>query len=883
MKKLIYISVIIIGAFPVCSQDMDGMWKMQAALETKAVYVPQVQNFPADMAIQQRQTIADGDGDIILGIWRQDSDISQNPSLTNGTLVFSGHQTAYIESVYPAVTSMRKIEFDFNPAAIDADVNLIDIPYSIQIRLEPGVNNTARVRFYVYNDLSPSVLKNAKTVYMVQKNKWNHIECNVENGIISISLNGFTSPTDGTALLEGNIREPVYPNIFIGSRWDGLARWYQGGIDNIKIIRHTGSDCGDGGHFATDTNSDCYVDCADFAEFSQTLSNCTEPSDENCARAWKSLSGDDAINARRQRLQASAVGLIGSVANRSPEPPNTETLKNIFGAYSSTLLRLGLCPKECNQTLRYICSNIEKPRGRLNYAVEEENFTGMELARVYVTLKISKLLEDSTRKAIENVFTTYDLAPGTNTRSENHYLVFWASRYLMAQEMPNHFFAAYNKTGSQLYSEDGERLKQFIRYRAKRGWGEFDSNDYQYLSMNVMLMLYDLSTDEQMKTLSGMMVNLMLADMAVDTINGLYGGARGRVYYESILNSASAGGTPPMHNMNQIQYLYFGIADPDSSIPLERLVQLKDLNFWDRSNQSLFSSFKPMKIVNDIMLSRTQQYVNRERKHLHNMADPLPENPLEGSIRKYTWYVPGKYSLGSIQYQDKYPAQLPEGVYAKHQQLEWIFTAAAGTQAKIFTHHPGDTGAHTYWIGDLGCCCINTFQNKTAVLTVFDINQSQPFQYIHAYFPRAAFHQVVEEAGWIFARVNDIYAALYLCGGYSWTTEGQWKNVEIISEGAKKASVFEAAAAADFATFEAFRNEIKSNAVSFDPAALTLTYNSKKAGKIKINAAGLRQVNDVNVDLNYKTYDSPYMQSDWDSGIITLKHGQNETVLDFNL
>jgi hypothetical protein len=63
---------------------------------------------------------------------------------------------------------------------------------------------------------------------------------------------------------------------------------------------------------------------------------------------------------------------------------------------------------------------------------------------------------------------------------------------------------------------------------------------------------------------------------------------------------------------------------------------------------------------------------------------------------------------------------------------------------------------------------------------------------------------------------------------------------------------------------------------------MTLTYNSQSADKIKINTSGLRQVDDVNVDLNYKTYDSPYMQSQWNSGIITLEYGNDQATLNFN-
>jgi len=75
---------------------------------------------------------------------------------------------------------------------------------------------------------------------------------------------------------------------------------------------------------------------------------------------------------------------------------------------------------------------------------------------------------------------------------------------------------------------------------------------------------------------------------------------------------------------------------------------------------------------------------------------------------------------------------------------------------------------------------------------------------------------------------------------------------------------------------------IKQNTVQFDPVSMTLTYTSKQAGTIKMNREQLRQVDGVGVDLNYALYDSPYMQSEWDSGVVTLMHGGKTNVLNFN-
>ena len=48
-----------------------------------------------------------------------------------------------------------------------------------------------------------------------------------------------------------------------------------------------------------------------------------------------------------------------------------------------------------------------------------------------------------------------------------------------------------------------------------------------------------------------------------------------------------------------------------------------------------------------------------------------------------------------------------------------------------------------------------------------------------------------------------------------------------------------------------------------------------------VDTEGGRFLDGRALDLDYRTWDSPYMQSDWDSGVIELKSGNRRMVLDF--
>ncbi|MBP9901135.1 MAG: hypothetical protein KBH45_06725 [Verrucomicrobia bacterium] len=164
---------------------------------------------------------------------------------------------------------------------------------------------------------------------------------------------------------------------------------------------------------------------------------------------------------------------------------------------------------------------------------------------------------------------------------------------------------------------------------------------------------------------------------------------------------------------------------------------------------------------------------------------------------------------------------------------------------------------------------------------MYDIPRKQTNQFIHAYVPRAAFDGVIEEDGAVFVRKGDVCAALRFSSGYEWTREGEWQNREVISRGPRHGIACEVGLVSDFGSFEAFRRECLGNELRFDTNRMELEYRSQRVGALWLDAHDGRKLNGQNVDLNYAAYDSPHLQSPWDSGVIILTHGTNQMRLDF--
>lgn len=511
-----------------------------------------------------------------------------------------------------------------------------------------------------------------------------------------------------------------------------------------------------------------------------------------------------------------------------------------------------------NRELRGLAGWFDRPHPTGRDLRGECDFAAEKLALALV--RFGEKLEPETHAAVERFFTAFDFS--SIYCSENHWLLFLSSRLIASRVYPDRLFQAYGKTGRELFEEDRRRLADFLRFRARRGWGEFDSGCYMIPVWECMTLLYDYSGVPELRQLCGDMFNLLLADLLQESFDGCQGGAHGRIYPDNALDYAKCGTT-------FLCQLYAGTgADAVSAANYEALI----------------CSFRPDPAVAAIAAWEPERPVEiRERKHLHNICDMQPERPLDGSVRKLT-FRSANFLLGSVVYQDDYPDDASR-VYAFHQQHDWdLFLRGGSTRCRIFTHHPGDFGEHNYWTGDLGCRCGRFFQHRSAVLALYDIPADQPMQFIHACFPKAEFREVAETEFALFAAGPAAYAALLLPNGWSRTEEGEWAGIEVTSPGAVNAAVCEAGEAADYASFAAFREEILSNRLTFDRGARRLVYESKRCGRIGLGADGSRSVDGVPARFDWPLYDSPLIRSGWDSGVVEITvPGFPARTLDFTL
>ncbi len=487
----------------------------------------------------------------------------------------------------------------------------------------------------------------------------------------------------------------------------------------------------------------------------------------------------------------------------------------------------------------------------------EPDFAAINLSFALWRLDGTDVLDSESVVAIRRFFLTTDFQ--SVYHSENHHLLFRASRYLAAMRWEDERFDAWGKLGSDLAATDAEWLKRFLRYRAGYGWAEFDSACYLLPDFEALLSIHEYAEDHELHEISEMSLNLLLADMAVDSVNGCPGGAQGRIYPGNATDHTSSPGYA-------IQRLYFGIANVTDPAGAACSVQLAA------------TTFRPEALVVRMATERATPYVNRERRHLHNMDDVLPEKPLTESLRKITAWTPD-YVLGCVQHQDAYPPCVSDFAagYAFHQQHDWDLTFASSPHARLFSHHPGTSDQHNDWTGDHDCGCGRFFQSGSTLLAFYCIPDHASLKFIHAFVPRAAFDEVVEEAGWIFVRAGSGYGALWMSPGYAWGTEGDWAHREIRTPDSSGTVgvVCVAGRGAQDGSFDEFRAAVLARPLAFDRDAITL-------GQVALSYRGDRTVAGLAEPLDYQAHDSPYVRGAWGGKRVTLSFCGQSKVLDFS-
>ena len=154
----------------------------------------------------------------------------------------------------------------------------------------------------------------------------------------------------------------------------------------------------------------------------------------------------------------------------------------------------------------------------------------MDSGYIFKLLNDDDDLNDAIALAHQAQFDKVDEMDDMCYWSENHYILFSAGAYLAAQLYPAELFTASGQTGNQRMTRFKPRIMKWLELRYKSGFSEWLSNVYYNEDMPALLALIDLAQDPQIVRLATMVLDLMLADMALNSFHGSFASTHGRTY-----------------------------------------------------------------------------------------------------------------------------------------------------------------------------------------------------------------------------------------------------------------------------------------------------------------------------------------------------------------
>lgn len=456
--------------------------------------------------------------------------------------------------------------------------------------------------------------------------------------------------------------------------------------------------------------------------------------------------------------------------------------------------------------------------------------------------------------------------------SENHHISSKSSDLLVAQFLRNLPAYASQKydDGSTLAEQYEARRAYFLKWfdeRAKRGqFVEAGSPSYQGDSINALFNLRDFAEDPILRRKADMYLDLTYAVIAEETLLTTRGGPKSRVKVgHEYDGSMSDRGYDVLFGSPGREYVALGDTTRGTSnyYPPPAVVKLAQ----DTRGRGVYSF--TTRWPGPVMEGRGKGTSDPDGE-LWRTLEP------EHSVLRCGFATPS-YVLGS--------AGLDKS---------WLDDASMGYrwQGVVFASDPlARIGFEVQPANDNDWHGFNPFfsvQDGNIVVTQAwapvppNPRSSRP-AYLRVYFS-PTLDDVQEDGGWIFAQDGGAFAAVKVArGSYTWTPA--WKHADdvrkdkaFITLDTENAPVILVVnQASDYHNdFAAFKAAVKARVVDYKESVLrfaTITfYGPERAAEVNGKAVNLAPA---------RSYDSPFVRSDWNSGRIHIRKGDDTVILDF--
>ncbi|HTO04178.1 MAG TPA: hypothetical protein VL069_10780 [Opitutus sp.] len=501
-------------------------------------------------------------------------------------------------------------------------------------------------------------------------------------------------------------------------------------------------------------------------------------------------------------------------------------------------------------------------------------------------------LSPEAQQAIRNAWTKTLQVRGD---TENHWAMYYASLYLMSELYPNEPGASWytGKSSTENLAESRDYLIHWMDLTTTIGQGEFNATHYIGEYAIPMLYLATWAKDPAMRQRGQMMLDWLLADQFVNTLDGMMRGANARSDDTSVIERWNAlasvfswlflHNTPPTPGFGGWG-LYFALAAKNYQLPevIYRIGVDREADYVQRDLKRTRRRWR----YSDVSMAPIYKTNYMREAYAVGSYQGDISDPIQAHVWDVTWAVPD-----------------PRGV---HNTMFSIDPISSGHDMQMyFTELPDQMikgvakeGKPSYDAPDklLGSSRFErVFQDLDTVIALYNIPAGTRFPHINGFFSRDLKNVTEDSSGWIFAQGGDAYLAYRPLAAYTWEPLTKYKSswgserVEtgdkrLVSPHLKNGTIVQAAGASEFPSFDAFKQAITALPLTFtlDPVP-TVKMTTLRGKKVEFTYGKAPIVDGRKIDYTkWKLFEGPYLNAEKGSRKLTLTHGALERVLDFN-
>lgn len=435
----------------------------------------------------------------------------------------------------------------------------------------------------------------------------------------------------------------------------------------------------------------------------------------------------------------------------------------------------------------------------------------------------------------------------------------------------------YGGTAAEHYRAWSEYFVVYCRERARKGiCVEMMSGGYNATMMMAIYNFYDFG-DAGVKDAAHKLLDLYYAYWAQEQIDGVQGGGKSRIYFGKGLAGGRSGG------MAMLGWVYFGIAEQP------------ELN--GHYVNPLLSRYRPPAVVADIALDvegRGRYEVYQRVQGLGKQGHTFPKmdaygktasemNTDGGGILRYTYCDPS-FIIGTPMHEPR-----PESDWLGiSSQNRWHGVIFPGEQmARIIPiARPKDSwrAKNAQWS-----------VQRRGTLIAQKLKSNKGAAEMIVWLSKEGLSEPVEKDGVVFVESDSAYAAVRVAGGgYRWgdptftsDTETGQRKVRIgrvlVPDDAYTPVIVEVMAKREAKSMTAFMKKVLANKPAINGGVLSYTGVYGDRLTLDTQQKATPTINGKPVDYAPpKVYDSPFLSADYNAGVVTIRKGERQRVLDFN-